>query len=131
MNDFNILLLVMSTYIVGFKQSSFFLYHVNCFCMVFYIQPVTNILTITVNRKFFALKRIIDNQRNQFLRELIRSVVIGTVCNIRRELISIHICFYQHIRACFTGRIWTVWSIWCCFIEVTTIFFQRTIHLIC
>ena len=65
--------------------------------MIVNIQPVTHILAIAVYRKLLALQRIVDNQRDQLLRELIRSVIVGTVRDVRRELVSINVCLYQHI----------------------------------
>ena len=131
MDDFDILLLIVAADIIGFKKSSFFLNHINCLCMIFHIQPVTHIFAISVYRKFLTLKRIVDDQRNQFFRELIRSVVIGAVGDVCREFVGIHISFYQHVRTCLTCRIRTMGCIGCGFIEISTVFFQRTIYFIC
>ena len=48
---------------------------------------------------------IVDDQRDQLLRELVRSVVVGAVGNVGREMIGIHICLYQHVRTCLTCRV--------------------------
>ena len=99
--------------------------------MIHNIKPVTNIFSISVYRKFLSLKCIVDDQRNQFFRELIWSVVIAAVCDVCREFVSIHIGFYQHIRRCLTCRIWAVRIIWSCLIEEAAIFLKGTIHFIC
>ena len=39
------------------------------------------IFTVTIYRQFFTLQRIIDNQRNQLFRELVRAVIIRAVRN--------------------------------------------------
>ena len=80
----------MSAHIVGFEQSSLFLYHIDSLSMVFHIQPVTDVLTVTVDRKLFAMQCIIDDQRDQLLRELERTVIVGAVGNVGREMIGIH-----------------------------------------
>ena len=49
---------------ISLKKSSFFLDHVNPFCMVFYIQPVSDILSVSVYRKILALQSVIDDQWN-------------------------------------------------------------------
>ena len=87
----------MPAYIVGLEESSLLLYHINSLGMIFHIEPVTDILAIPVYRKILAMKCVVNNQWNQLLRELIRAVVIGTVRNVRRKFVGIHVCLYQHI----------------------------------
>ena len=90
----------MAAYIVCLEKLSLLLYHIDSLGMIPDIQPVTDILSVTINRELLALKRIIDNKRDKLLRELVRSIVIGAVCYIGREMICIHICSYQHIGSC-------------------------------
>ena len=47
--------------------------------VVFNINPVTDIVALTVNRKFFAVPDVTDHQRQKFFRKLVRTIVIGTV----------------------------------------------------
>ena len=61
MDDLDILFLIVSTDVVGFKQATFFLYHVDALCMIHYIQPVTYVLTIAIYRKFLAFKYVDDD----------------------------------------------------------------------
>ena len=82
MDDLDVLLLVVSAHVVGLKQSSLLLYHINGFGMILYIQPVTDILAVAVDRKLFAVQGIVDDQRDQLLRELVRSVVVGAVGDV-------------------------------------------------
>ena len=49
---------------------------VNSTCMVYYIQPVTHILSLAINGKRLTMADIVDKERYQLLRELIRSVVV-------------------------------------------------------
>jgi len=122
----------VTTDIVSLEKFTLFLYHIDTLGMVIYIQPVTHIFTITVYRQFLALQGIVDDKRDQLLRELVRSIVVGAVGDICRELISIHISLYQHVRRCLTCRVWAVWIIWCCLIEIRIwIIVQRTIYFIC
>ena len=72
----DILPLVKSTDIVGFCNFSVMEYQVDSTCMVFDIQPVANILSLTINRKRFTMTDIVDKQRYQLLRELIRAIVV-------------------------------------------------------
>ena len=87
----------MSANVVSLTEVSLFLHHIDALRMIVDIQPVTHILAVAVHRKLLALQRIVDNQRDQLLRKLIRSVIVGTVRDVRRELVGINVCLYQHI----------------------------------
>ena len=108
MDDLNVLLLVVSADIVSLEQSSLFLYHVDGLRMILYIQPVADIFAVSVYRKLLAVKGIVDDQRDQLLGELVRTVIVGAVGDIGREMIGIHVCLHQHVRACLTCGVGTV-----------------------
>ena len=99
-NDLDILLLIMSADIVGLKQPSLLLYHIDCLGMILDIEPVTNVLAVSVNGKLCTLKSIVDHKRDELLGELVRAVVVGAVGYIGREMIRIHISPDKHIGAC-------------------------------
>ena len=69
----------MSADVVGFKKAAFFLNHIDSLCMIHNIKPVSYILSVAVHRKLFALERIVDDQRNQFFRKLVRTIVVAAV----------------------------------------------------
>ena len=98
MDDLDILFLIVSTDVICLEQTSLFLYHVDSLGMIHNIEPVADILAVTVYRKLLTLECIVDDQRDQFLRKLVRSVVVTAVCDICREFVGIHVGFYQHIR---------------------------------
>ena len=100
-NNFKIGLFVMSTHIVYFAFYSLTHYQINSFTMVFYVQPIAYITTVTIYRKFLSFKNILDNQRNQFFREMIRTIVIRTTSDSNRHFIRIMVSHYHHIRTCF------------------------------
>ena len=129
-DDLNVLFFVMTAYIVGFEQSALLLHHVDGLCVVFDIQPVADVLAVAVYRKLLAVQRIVDDQRNQLFRKLVRTVVIRAVCDICREMIGIHIRFYKHIRSCLAGRVRAVGRIGGCLIEIAAVFAQRAVYFI-
>ena len=100
MNDLDVLLLIMSADIVGLKQPSLLLYHIDRLGMILDIEPVTNVLAVSVNGKLCTLKSIVDHKRDELLGELVRAIVIGAVGYIGREMIRIHISPDKHIGAC-------------------------------
>ena len=52
-----------------------------CPCVVFHIQPIAHVLPLTINGKRFAVTDVVDEERNELLRELVRAVVVRTVCH--------------------------------------------------
>ena len=130
-NNLDILLFIMTADIVGLKQSSLLLHHINGLGMILHIQPVTHIFTVPIHRQLLALQRIVDDQRNQLFRELVRAVVIGAVSDIGREMVGIHVGLYQHVRTGLTCGVRAVGIIGCGLIEKGIfIIRQRTVHLI-
>ena len=65
--------------------------------MVFHIQPVTNIQTFPVNRQRFVSQCIGNHQRNQLLREVIRTIVVGATRNRHRQTIGTMVSQNQQI----------------------------------
>ena len=61
MDDFNVLLLVVSANIVSLTKLALFLNHIDSLSMVHNIEPVTNVLTIAVNWKCLTVKSIVDD----------------------------------------------------------------------
>ena len=65
--------------------------------MIFYIQPVTDLLAIAIDRQWFASKRIDDHQRDELFGKLIRTVVVGAVGGEYRQAIGMVICAHQMV----------------------------------
>jgi hypothetical protein len=53
--------------------------------MVLHIQPVPDIFSFAVYRKWFIREDIVDQERNKFFRKMIRAVVIGTPADKRGQ----------------------------------------------
>ncbi len=47
--------------------------------MVFYIEPIANILSLTIDRQGFVVADIVDKQGDQLLGELKGSVIVGAI----------------------------------------------------
>ena len=65
--------------------------------MILNKQPITHILSFSVNRQRLTMTDIIDKQRNKLLRELIRTIVIGAIRHNRRHAVRIMECTYKMI----------------------------------
>src|SRR5699024_1974642 len=121
---------IMAADIIGFKETSLFLNHIDPLGMIFHVQPVADIFAIAVYRKVLSVKGVVDNQRNQLFRELIGPVIIAAVGDVGRETIGVHIRFHQHIGRSLAGGVGTVRIVGSRLIEVLPFFFQGAVHLI-
>ncbi|MNL51888.1 hypothetical protein D3C87_1750240 [compost metagenome] len=72
----------MSTYIVHFTINPLMHNKVNSRAVIPYMQPITDIFSITIYRNLLLIHYLGYRQRNQFLRKMIWPVVIGTTSNI-------------------------------------------------
>ena len=78
LDDINILPLVEATNVVCFCNSSIVEDGVDSACMIHYIQPVTNILALTIDREGVCDgKDVIYEEWNGFLWELVSPIVVG------------------------------------------------------
>ncbi|MNH14501.1 hypothetical protein D3C79_740940 [compost metagenome] len=79
MNDFQILFLVMTTDVVGFANHTCGNHGIECTGVIFYIEPVTDLVALAVDRQRLAIQGVEDHQRDQLLGEVAWAVVIGAV----------------------------------------------------
>ena len=90
---------------------------IDCSGVVLNIQPIADILTLPVNRQRFSMADIVNKQRYQFLRELIRSIIIRTVGHDGRHSISIMIGTHEMVTRGLGCRIRAMRVILRCLIE--------------
>ena len=67
--------------------------------MIFNVQPVTNVFSVTVNRQLLPLHCVKDHEWNQFLRKLVRTIVVGTVGNQGGQLEGVMVSPYEMVRS--------------------------------
>ena len=90
--------LIVSADVVNLTDASLVENQVDRLTMVGYVQPVADIRAVTVYRKFLVCQRTADHQRNQLLREMIWTVVIGAAGYCHRKPVSSMVCQYKQIR---------------------------------
>ena len=88
LHDLNILLLVMTTDVVDFTNTTLVDDQINGLAVIFHIQPVTDVQTLAVNRQRLVSQSISNHQRNQLLREVIRTIVVGATGNGHRQAVG-------------------------------------------
>ena len=70
---------------------------VHCGTVIFHIQPVPDVFPLAVYRQRLVGHGPGDHQRDQFFRELIGAVVVGTAGNGGGQLERSHVCPHQQI----------------------------------
>jgi len=53
--------------------------------MILNVEPIAHLLAIAIHRQGPAIERIENHQRNEFFRELIRAVIVGTIRDRDRQ----------------------------------------------
>ena len=89
LDDVDVLPLVEATDVVSLGYLSLMENQVDGSRMVLHIQPVSHVLTLTIYWQWLAMADVIDEQWNQLLRELIRTIVVGAVGHDGRHTVSI------------------------------------------
>ena len=77
-------------------------------CVVLHIQPVANVFPLTIHRQRFPVTDVVDEQRNQLLRELVRAVVVRTVCHDGRHSVRVVVSTHEMVARCLAGTVRTV-----------------------
>lgn len=95
--DVDVLPFVETAYVVCIRNLSFMENYVYRTRMIHHIQPVAHVLTLAIHRQRLAVTNIIDKQRNQLLRKLVRPIVVRAVSHYSRHPISIMISTHKMI----------------------------------
>ena len=85
----DVLPFVESADIIGFSILAFVEDQVNGTSMVFYIEPVADILSFPIDRKRFSMSDIIDKQWNKLFWKLIWTIIVRTVGYYCRKSVSV------------------------------------------
>ena len=78
-DDVNVLPLIEPADVVSLRHFPLMEDEVDGAGMILHVQPVAHILAFSVHRQRFAVADVVDEQRDQLLRELVRAVVVGAV----------------------------------------------------
>ena len=111
LDDVNVLPLIETADVIGFCRLTVVENHVNSPRMIHHIQPVAHVFPLAIHRQRLAVTDVVDEQRNQLLRELIRPVVVRTVRHDGRHAVRVVECPHKVVTACLAGRVGAVWII--------------------
>ena len=106
-DDLDVLLFVVSADVVHLADPSVPDDPIDRLAVILDIQPVAHIETLTVHRKRLVRQRIDNHQRNQLLRKMVRTVVVGAARDGHRQSVGAVIRHDQQIRRRLGRRIRT------------------------
>ncbi len=90
----------MSANVVNLAYFTFMDNQVDCFAMVGYVQPVSDILASSIYWKFLICQGAADDQWNQLLREMIWTIVVGASGNGNRGTEGSVVSENEKVSAC-------------------------------
>ena len=79
--------------------------------VVLHVEPVPHVLSLAVDRKRLAVADIVDEQRYQLLRELVRTVVVRAVRHYRGHTVGVVERTHEMVARCLGGGIGTVGTV--------------------
>jgi len=117
LDDVDVLPFVEAADVVGFGNLSVMENHVDGTGMVFDKEPVANVFALAVNRERLLVANVVDEQRNQLLGELVRTVVVAAVCHNGRHAVGVVERANEVVGTCLTSGIRRVRSVLRRFVE--------------
>ena len=101
--DVDVLPLVESSDVVCFGDDSVVEDGVDGTCVVFHIEPVSYVLSLAIYGQWFAVSNVVDEERYEFFRELVWSVVVGAVGDDCGHAVCVVECPDEVVAAGFAG----------------------------
>ena len=108
LDDIDILPLVETTDVVSFGYLTLMENHIDGTGMIYYIQPVAHVLTLTIYWQWLSMTDVVDKQRNQLLWELVWTVVVRAVGHDGWHTVCIVESTNEVIGTCLGCRVWRV-----------------------
>ena len=97
LHNVDVLHLVVPSDIINLTGSALTHNQIYGFAVVFDVKPVTHIESLTIDGQFLAVQNIIDDQRNELLGEMVRTIVVGASCDAHRHVISVAVSLYEEV----------------------------------
>src|SRR5207244_1298588 len=130
LHDIEVLPVIITANVIRLTHTPTAEDRVNALAVIFHIQPVPDVGTITVDRNWFSCQAGTNNRWDQFLSVLKRTVVVGAIAGAGRQSIRPVVGAYQVIGSRFARRIWGIRSVRRAFAEGRVVRTQGAIHLV-
>ena len=105
LHDIDITHLIVPADIIHLAHTAMLQNEIDGLAVILHIQPVTHILSISIDRKRLIRECIRDHERDQLLGELIRPIVIAAAGNRHRQSIRPVIRPHKKIRTCLRAAV--------------------------
>jgi hypothetical protein len=99
--------------------------------VVAHIEPITNLLTIAINRKWLAGEGVVNDERNKLLRKMVWAVVVRAICREDWETVCVMVSTDKVVRGGFARGIRTIRFVGIGFLESGILRLEGTINFIC
>ena len=107
-NHIDVGFFIPATDVVGLAGTTGFEHTPQGAAMIANVQPVTNLTAIAINRQRFACERIGNDQRDELLGELQRSVIIRAIARYNGQAVGVMPGTHQMVGRGFRCRVRTV-----------------------
>src|SRR5690554_2257062 len=87
-HDFDVLFFVVAADVVGFAGFAFGDDFVEGSCVVFNIEPVTDLVAFAVDRERLTFQGVEDHQRDELFREVVGAVVVTAISDQYRQAVG-------------------------------------------
>ena len=74
--------------------------------MILYVEPIAHVLALAIHRQRTAMAYVVDKQRNQLLRELIRTIIVAAISYDGRQAVSVVERPHKMVARRLGSRIW-------------------------
>ena len=105
MNHVEVRLLIPAPYIISLADFTRLQHAADSRSVVLHIEPVTDLLTVAVDRERLACKSIVNDKWDELLREMVWAVVVGAVGGQDRQPIGVVLGADEVVRGGLAGRI--------------------------
>ena len=103
---------VVAADVVDFSVTPFVENGIDCCAVVANMQPVSHLHAVTIDRKVFFFKAVVDDKGDQFFRELIGVVIVAASCDIGGQAKCLAVGADNHIGARLGGAIRAIGHKW-------------------
>ena len=117
LDDVNVLPLVEAADVVCLGNLTLMEDEVDSTGVVFHEQPVAHVLALAIYWQRFAVADVVDEQRNQLLRELIWTIVVRAVGHHHRHSVGVVECAHEVVARSLRCRVWRVRVVFRCLKE--------------
>ena len=101
----DVLHLMVAADVVGLAALSVCHYGAERSAVVFHVEPVADVFAVAVDGQRLAGERVVDDERDEFFRELARAVVVGAVGGEHGKAIGVEPRADEVVGRCFGGGV--------------------------